>query len=170
MAWSRASCNDTWGREAPLFWQSPQAGPPLHLVPGRRLLRFSLNHPALMAGPLRLQRAVGAIMLQRAPPGGPRAWALFPTPTLPRSRGSLGEPRGRLTHTPWRCAHTHQTPGRDMLGSPRGTVVWAPELDIPGKDNPTSVTHPLCNSQQETDSQRLCFHSCQTEPIIVFTS
>lgn len=53
-----------------------------------------------------------------------------------------------------------------MLVSPRGTVIWALELDIPGKDNPTSVTHPLCNSQQETDSQRLCFHSCQTEPII----
>lgn len=67
-------------------------------------------------------------------------------------------------------SHTHQIPGRDMLESLRGTVAWGLELDIPGKDNPTSVTYQLCNSQQETDSQRLCFHSCKTEPVIVFTS
>lgn len=57
-----------------------------------------------------------------------------------------------------------------MLGSLRGTVAWALELDIPGKASPTSVTYQLCNSQQDTHSQRLCFCSYKTEPIIVFTS
>lgn len=45
VAWSHASCDDT----LLLFWQAPQAGLPLHLVPGRRLPCFSLNHPALTA-------------------------------------------------------------------------------------------------------------------------
>ena len=152
----------THGDKRLLSWQAPQAGLPLHFVPGCRLLCFTLNHPALMAVPPRLQRAVGALMLQRAPPGGPQAWAPFPTPPSQGPQGALESPRGG--------SHTHQIPGGDMLGSLRRTVAWALELDIPGRDNPTSVTYQLCNLQQETDSQRLCFCSCKTEPMIVLTS
>lgn len=98
VAWSHASCNDTWGQEALLFWQAPQAGLPLHLVPGRRLPCFSLKHPALTP--------VLPSCYKEHPQEALRPGPYSPPPLSQGPGGALESPRGG-SHTHLGGVHTH---------------------------------------------------------------
>lgn len=151
--WSHVSCDDTWGREALLFWQAPQTGLSQRLVPGRRLVCFSLNHSARMAVSPRLRESCYAA--QSSPEGhqGSAEGQLLgthPPPALSRALGSCHR-EFRCGYALRRCAgHMHtQCKGQKMLGPMRGSVTWASEPDTPWRDNPTSATHQLCDLEQE---------------------